>query len=96
MKLYAIKHLPSGGFLPAKIKCRGNSFTEPTKDEPPRLYTDMRSARCALSAWLRGEWIPHTSQHYEDPYSETYYAPQKVESRKKEEMAVVEVFIKEL
>jgi len=53
----AIRHKPSGGFLPST---RGYGFTreEPCCDRPPRLFVRSTSATQALNYWLEGE-------HYE-------------------------------
>lgn len=50
----AIRHNPSGGFLPA---IRGYGFTreEPCLDRPPRLFEKPGPTRQALARWLEGE-----------------------------------------
>lgn len=52
----AIRHKPSGGFLPS-VNSYGFTRTEPTKDHPPRLFTKQSAATQALNAWLEGEWF---------------------------------------
>lgn len=50
----AIRHKPSGGFLPAT---RGYGFTreEPTLSKPPRLFEKPGPCKQALARWLEGE-----------------------------------------
>lgn len=50
----AIRHKPSGGFLPS-VKGYGFTRTEPSLEEPPRLFTKMGPCKQALSKWLEGE-----------------------------------------
>lgn len=89
---YAIRHKPSGGFLPARWKrSRGFSFDEPSTDEFPRLFKSERSASMALSAWLRGEWKEKEYDH--DEWSHTDYvigaSPVPVEGRKSSDMEII-------
>lgn len=50
----AIRHKPSGGFLPA-VKGYGFTRTEPTLEQPPRLFEKPGPCRQALNRWLEGE-----------------------------------------
>lgn len=52
---FAIKHKPSGGFLP-QMSSYGFTRCEPSLIEPPRLFPKMGPARQALDRWLKGEW----------------------------------------
>jgi hypothetical protein len=52
----AIKHKPSGGYLP-QMASYGFTRTEPSLDEPPRLFTKPGAARQALDRWLAGAWF---------------------------------------
>jgi len=56
MKVYAIRHIPSGGYLPPLPKGYRYGFThvEPTTARAPRIFDTERSAANALAAWLRG------------------------------------------
>lgn len=56
---FAIRHNPSGGFLPA-VKGYGFTRTSPTLDEPPRLFGKTGPARQALDRWLEGELFEGT------------------------------------
>lgn len=49
----AIRHKPSGGFLPA-VKGYGFTRTEPTLDSPPRLFEKTGPCNQALNRWLEG------------------------------------------
>lgn len=92
--LYAIRHNPSGGFLPMRWKSsRGYSFDNPTTKEVPRLFKSKRSAERALTAWLMGEWKREWVSDNDWEVNDGYYAgvPDKVESRKREDMEVVPV-----
>lgn len=55
----AIRHKPSGGFLPA---VRGYGFTRatPSTTAPPRLFEKPGPARQALDYWLEGELFEGT------------------------------------
>ena len=83
----AIRHRPTGGFLPAS---RGYGFTreEPSLVKPPRLFVRPSSATQALDYWLEGE-------HYEgsdDPESGALtlkVIPRP--HRRREEMEIVEI-----
>ena len=73
MILYAIKHVPTDTFMPARMfrQAHGWSWWEPHEtrmdytphDPNPRLFYSLRSARNSLTAWLRG---PLTRQEVED------------------------------
>lgn len=56
---FAIRHIPTGFFLPEPKGAmgRGGSWTEPTdpNKEDPRLFRSERSANSALTQWLRGK-----------------------------------------
>lgn len=49
----AIRHTPSGGFLP-QMASYGFTRCEPTTEEPPRLFTRPGAAKQALDRWLEG------------------------------------------
>jgi hypothetical protein len=59
MTMFAIRHKPSGGYLPSKVgsgKNTGFTHTTPTIKDPPRLFRHRKDARMALRAWLEGVW----------------------------------------
>lgn len=93
MILYAIKHLPSGGYLPGYGSRRGRGgFThdEPKVGLPPRLFGRKQDAKVALGHWLKGATSCYTSWDGDEDWS-THPKPH----RKAEEMAVVEVRLTE-
>lgn len=57
-RFYAIRHKPTGHFLPQPKGKNGSggSWVEPTdpKEEIPRLLVSERSAKGVLNAWLQG------------------------------------------
>lgn len=55
----AIRHKPSGGFLPS-VKGYGFTRTEPTLEQPPRLFEKPGPCRQALNRWLEGEQFEGT------------------------------------
>jgi len=86
MKFYAIRHKPTGKFLPAARRQR-NTMQEPSHHKPPRLFNKRGHATLALNWWLAGKTI--TTYDTDGAPIDTYTTP--VPSRKKEEMEVVEV-----
>lgn len=50
----AIRHKPTGGFLPA-VRGYGFTRTEPSLELPPRLFEKPGPCRQALNRWLEGE-----------------------------------------
>lgn len=78
--MYAIRHKPSGHFLPnpkGKIG-RGGSFVHPVEPMEgdlttyPRLFVTKRGAQCCLTQWLRGEH--HAVIEYEtDDWGRSYH-----------------------
>ena len=65
MTYFAIQHKPTGGFLPAG-KAKGHTWSEPTKDSPPRLFSTRRGAQQALNWWLDGGVSVHRGETYVD------------------------------
>lgn len=77
--LFAIRHVPTGFFLPpGQGKCgNGGSFMEPVDPEKvtPRFFTSERSAKLALIAWAKGHHIPKWETEYsDDMYSSNSYS----------------------
>lgn len=87
MIFYAIKHIPTGGYLPLNKSgsARGGTWVEPTKEEPPRLFRTAHGARVALAWWLKGgiEYALHTGQRETTPFPD----------RKKGDMEIVPIEI---
>ena len=91
---FAIKHKPSGLYLPAASGRygRGFSFKEPS-EERPRLFHTKRGAINALYQWLRGH---HRHSSGFDSFNSEYYEETKVlpqPHRKREEMEVVPLML---
>lgn len=68
--LYAIRHVPTGFFLPAAKGKGGNggSFVEPVdpEKESPRFFPKERNAKQALAAWLKGHHVPKWGSDWGD------------------------------
>jgi hypothetical protein len=68
MKLFAIRHKPSGTLMPALRRGRGytslnfhangyaDAFTKGSVLSIPRLFPSRIAAQRALAGWLKGEW----------------------------------------
>lgn len=86
---FAIRHNPSGGFLPA-VKGYGFTRTRPTLDEPPRLFTKIGPCTQALNYWLEGE---HSEDLAFDPSEGSNLIIRVLPrpERRREEMEIVEV-----
>jgi len=98
MTYYAIKHLPSGNYLPQLRKKRGHSHTEPLPLDQavPRLHKSVKNAKLALWYWLRGAW--HESYSRSDWEGFVEYEgnePHKRSERRKEDMAIVGMSVRE-
>lgn len=52
---YAIRHKPTGFFLPRFPGKQGGTWVEPTDKEPPRLFVRKIHAKIALKHWLEGK-----------------------------------------
>lgn len=98
MKLYFIKHKPTGYYLPEPVgrMGRGGSHTEPDPDSNnARIFRTPRAAKNALTAWLRGKVVAHRGMSsggpdfYAEYYEDLELVP--VPSRKREEMEIVEL-----
>lgn len=70
--VFAIRHKPTGVFMPARInKAYGGwSHWDPTNGEEvhdanPRIFYTLRSAQNALTAWLMGTHIRERGMHYD-------------------------------
>lgn len=88
---WAIRHLPSGQYLPCPPELsHGFSRVEPGPGIP-RLFLDKVSATRALGSWLRGAVVLKYYGCYEDTTTE-FRLTRKPE-RKAEDMAVVRVGI---
>ncbi len=91
MKAYAVRHKPSGMFIPRLEtgKRRGGSFLEPTNEREPRLFFNKLSARAFLSNWLQGTFQNYSTMNYEG-YEDGGLKVTPQPHRKKDEMEIVE------
>lgn len=96
---WAIRHKPTGHYLPEVYgrQGRGGSHVEPVSklEQRPRMFVSKRGATSALGQWLLGKFehisgcdsgSPDSDPEY---YEETWVV--KVESRKREEMEIIEL-----
>lgn len=84
----AIKHRPSGGFLPA-VRGYGFTRTVPSLTEPPRLFTKHGPCRQALAYWLEGELYEGTP----DDENRIDLRLLRKPERREEDMEIVEIEI---
>lgn len=100
MITYAIRHKPTGAFMPCRMsRCGfgGWSWWTPTgKDQPfdanPRIFYTLQAARNALTAWLQGAWRQETrdSGSWEFPETYTELVPDEPPApRSREDMEIV-------
>lgn len=85
----AIRHNPSGGFLP-QMTSYGFTRCAPSLVDPPRLFTKIGAAKQALDRWLQGEWF---EGFYDDERGLQDIRIQPVAGRRREDMEIVEIEI---
>lgn len=99
MTYYAIRHIPTGHFLPATARRRGFTYDEPSHPGlfPPRMFTSLGAAKVALTWWLKGHTSVHRSgsSDWGDDYDEYWHTEAKVE-RRREDMEVVALALQEI
>lgn len=86
---FAIRHKPSGGFLPS-VKGYGFTRTGPTLAEPPRLFAKMGPCKQALTYWLEGELFEGT---FDDDLGTQNLRLVRKPERKASDMEIVEIEI---
>lgn len=100
--VFALRHKPTGNWLPATRYGKGASFDEPLPlakcPRGPRLFFNYQSARNALIAWLQGQYSKvspdfNLGQIFSDDNVRYAYTP--IQSRKREEMEIVEFSLQE-
>ncbi len=72
MKVFAIKHKPSGEWMPHRMNRAPGGWSHWTpgaaEDKPhdmnPRLFFTLQSARNALTMWLQGKWERHQGTNH--------------------------------
>ena len=74
LTFYAIRHKPTGFYLPEPggRLGRGGSHVNPTDPtiQPPRIWHNRLGARNALSMWLKGKFVASRGQDYDGEYWE--------------------------
>lgn len=94
MQLSAIRHKPTGYFLPEIYGVRsGYTNTVPQKHGIPRLFVEASAAKRALTWWLKGVTSVYRSRDWDGDYDETWELTE-VPERKAEDMEVVTVLLK--
>jgi hypothetical protein len=91
MILYAIRHHPTGLFLPRK-EGRGATHREPTaRLSKARLFHRERDARGFLTVWLQGKQTARACMSSHESFFEDdiELVLEPVPSRKREEMEIV-------
>lgn len=87
MIYYAIRHKPTGFFLPV-AKGRTGSRVEPECNCCPRLFKEERHAKGYLTVWLQGIFETGKFQTYEGEWEEDLdIIPQP--HRKRENMEII-------
>ncbi len=96
MIYYAIKHEPTGRFLPATKRRRGFTNDEPESTVlwPPRLFPRRRDAEIALKWWLKGEVTREVTKDYYGDVDEVIHV-RRIPRRRASEMRVVRMALAE-
>jgi hypothetical protein len=90
-KFYAIRHKPTGLYLPRR-ETKGATHREPTVHlKKARFFHRERDARGFLTVWLKGKQtvVPCQSSHESFSYDDIRWDLEPVPSRKADEMEVV-------
>lgn len=101
MKVYVIRHRPTGHVMPSRVYTSGGwshwDHLGPQHghhDGSPRLFYSRESARNALVAWLRGRWtkVITTEGGWEEPTYDVENPPEPAHdhTRHVEDMEIVE------
>lgn len=91
MIVYAIRNKHTGLFIPAGKKGNAHTFEEATSKDKPRIHHTSSGCKNALNMWLQGKW-----QFYSYYNDECELDAKKVNTRKKEDMEIVEFLLQEL
>jgi hypothetical protein len=97
MNVFAIRHKPSGLFLPPPFgrSGRGGSHSEPAEGLP-RIFLERRRAEFALRAWLQGKYVRTFIPSNEFGGEEDRVDLEPQPHRKAEEMEIVEFALVEI
>lgn len=103
MQVFAIRHKPTGEFMPARMSRNGfggwSWWREPNVsafDKTPRIFPSKQGAQNALTAWLQGRWVTEytTSGSWEGESTEKTPVPEKCETpRVREDMELVQLLL---
>lgn len=99
MTYFAVKHVPTGRYLPQLRRKRGYTHAEPAapEDRVPRLHRTKRQAKTALTYWLKGAWNEDYAHNWESGASEYCgNSPSPKPERKAEEMRIVKIRVEEV
>lgn len=94
---YAIRHNPTGGYLPVPHGRggRGGSHERtivfPHPDRNPRMWPSQRGAKICLAVWLKGKVVCNRGGSDDDWWEDNELIPQP--QRKAEEMEIVPITI---
>lgn len=91
MKYFAIRHKPTGKYLPQGSKKRGGFTSDTPMDmskRPPRLFMKKHHAQYALDLWVKGRWGVRLTAEHDD-----FLVPSPVKGRNKDDMEIVEIEI---
>lgn len=92
---WTIRHIPTGGYLP-ETKRDGYTSTKPSTTLPPRLFKSEKSAKNALTCWLKGKhYIDYDVNSY-DGDTIFFVGVKKIPDRKREDMEVISVAVIEV
>lgn len=73
MRLWAIRRKSDGAYLPIRVGKRGQTASEPSLKEPPRLFTRKSSATSAMRWWAQGIWWMERTSGPSDIWGTTEY-----------------------
>jgi hypothetical protein len=99
--VFAIRHKPTGLFLPAtnakgRVAQRGFTHREPSAGLP-RLFLGERAAKAAMRCWIQGAWENDygVGDYYTSPGELQGCSPRPRPDRKAEEMEIVRLSLTE-
>jgi len=93
--LYAIRHKPTGHFLPQSKRRRGFTNDEPCPYPLPRLFVREQDAKVALTWWLRGITEAEGHGPFDGPDFDDGLTTTPVPGRKAEDMEIVPMVLSE-
>ena len=95
MIFYAIRHKPTGLYLPRR-EARGATHREPTAAlQQARFWHRERDAKGFLTVWLQGKASMREYQDWQGDY-DVEYSVDPVPTRKREEMEIVRLELTEV